>query len=101
MAVAGFDAHQLWDLDGDTSQTAWLCRNGGMTSRDATVVARTARRSRSAPVTAGAWLDGSLTGGEVAAVVANVSDATGPLFSDLEADLVPRLARCRWPTPPG
>ena len=53
MAVAGFDASQLWDLDGDTSATAWLRRNAGMTSRDATVMARTAKRLRGAPVTAG------------------------------------------------
>lgn len=60
VAVAGFDAQRLWDLDGDTSQTASLRRNAGMTGRDATVVARTAKRLRSAPVTAAAWLEGAV-----------------------------------------
>ncbi len=92
MAVADFDAAQLWDLDGDTSQTAWLRRTAGMTSRDATVVARTARRLRGAPVTAEAWLAGEVSGGQVAAVVANVSDATAELFAAQEAGLIPTLA---------
>ena len=92
MAVAAFDAAGLWDLEGDTSQTAWLRRNAGMTSRDATVVTRTARRLRAAPVVAGAWVAGAVSGGQVAAVVANVSDDTAALFAAHEAELVPRLA---------
>ena len=35
MAAAAFDEHELWDLDGDTSMTAWLRHHAGMTSRDA------------------------------------------------------------------
>lgn len=90
-AVGSFDAHRLWDLDGDTSQTAWLRRTAGMTGRDATVLTRTARRLRSAPVTASAWGGGTLSGGQVAAITANVSDDTAGLFAADEADLVPTL----------
>lgn len=90
-AVGAFDAHTLWDLDGDTSQTAWLRRHAGMTGREATVLSRTAKRLRSAPVTAAAWGEGALSGGQVAAVVANVSDDTADLFSVHEADLIPTL----------
>ncbi len=90
LAVAAFDAAGLWDLEGDTSQTAWLRRTAGMTGRDATVVTRTARRLRTAPVLAGAWVAGEVTGGQVA-VVANVSDDTAGLFAQHEAELVHTL----------
>jgi hypothetical protein len=45
-----------------------------------------------APVTAGAWLDGSLSGGQVGAITANVADDTASLWAEHEADMVPVLA---------
>jgi hypothetical protein len=63
-----------------------------MTSRDASHVARTGRRLSAAPVTAGAWLDGSLSGGQVGAITANVGDDTASLWAEHEADMVPVLA---------
>ena len=92
MAVAAFDANGSWDVDGDTSMTAWLRHHGTMTSRDATVSARTGRRLRAAPVTADAWVDGTLSGGQVAAVVANVNDDTAHLWAEHETEVVPTIA---------
>ena len=91
MAAAAFDEHELWDVDGDTSLTGWLRHHAGMTSRDAAVVTRTGERLRSAPSTAAAWLNGDLTGGQVAAVVANVHDETAELWAQHEAAVVPTL----------
>ena len=91
MAAAAFDEHELWDLDGDTSMTAWLRHHAGMTSRDAAVVTRTARRLRSAPVTAAGWRAGALTGGQVAAVVGNVRDETAELWAQHELAVLPTL----------
>ena len=92
MAAADFDAHELWDLDGDTSMTAWLRHRTVMTTRDAAHTTKTGKRLRAAPVTASAWLSGDLTGGQVAAITANVNDDTAELWADHEADLVPTLA---------
>ena len=92
MAAADFDAQKLWDLEGATSLTAWLRHRAGMTTRDASVTARTAGRLRGAPVTAGAWLGGDLTGGQVAAICANVNDDTAEIWAAQEASLVPTLA---------
>lgn len=36
MAVTAFDAHDHWDVEGDTSMTGWLRHRASMTSRDAT-----------------------------------------------------------------
>jgi hypothetical protein len=100
MAGAAFDAAALWDLEGDTSMTAWLRTRAGMTSRQAARTVTTSRRLAAAPVTAAAWSDGTLSTGQVEAITANVDDATAALFAEHEADLIPVLAapvraRCR------
>ena len=92
MASAAFDAAQLWDLEGDTSMTAWLRARAAMTSREASGIARTGRRLAAAPLTAAAWLDGTLSSGQVRAITANVSDDTAARFAEHEVDLVPVLA---------
>ena len=91
-ASAAFDAHQLWDVEGDTSMTAWLRSRTVMTSRDASHVVRTGRRLATAPVTARAWLDGALSQGQVEAIVANVDDGAAALWAEHEAEVVPVLA---------
>jgi hypothetical protein len=92
MAGAAFDAAALWDLEGDTSMTAWLRTRAGMTSRQAARTVTTSRRLAAAPVTAAAWSDGTLSTGQVEAITANVDDATAALFAEHEADLIPVLA---------
>jgi len=85
------DAAGLWDLDGASSLTSWLRDRGGMSNREATRTSTAARRLRDCPVTREAWEAGELTGGQVDAVMANVSDQTAPLFAEHEARVVPLL----------
>jgi hypothetical protein len=44
------------------------------------------------PVTAAAALDGTLSSGQLRAIVANVTDRTVELFAGHEAELIPTLA---------
>ena len=91
-AYGEFDTGERWDADGATSMTAWLREQASMAGGEASRVLRSARRLRGLPVTAGAALDGTLSGGQVKAIVANVSDATAELFASHEAELVSTLA---------
>ncbi len=91
-AYGEFDAAELWDLDAATSMTAWLGEHGNMSGGDAARVLRQVRRLRELPVTSGAALDGTLSAGQVRAIVANISDRTAGLFAEHEAELVPTLA---------
>ena len=89
-AVVGeYEAQGLAVLDGATSTTGLLKQHG--VPRAAAVV-RTARRVRQLPVTLRAWIDGTLTGGHIDAICANVDDATIDQLQEHEADLVPVLA---------
>ena len=96
-AVGAFDAAGLWELDASTSMVAWLRTHGGLSAASASSLARTARKLRSLPVVAGAWLDGSLSGGQVQAVTANVHDAAVELFAEHEAEVVPALTELSVP----
>src|SRR5215207_1903558 len=91
-AVGEFGASGEWELDGATSVRAWLRHRGRLSAGDAARLARTSTRLRSAPVTQGMWLSGDLSGGHVQAVVANLTEATAPLFAEHEPELVPVLA---------
>jgi len=91
MASAAFDAADLWDVDGDTSMTGWLRHRAGMSSRDAAATTKTGKRLRAAPVSAAAWVEGDLSGGQVAAVVANLDDDRAALWAEHEATVVPQL----------
>jgi hypothetical protein len=90
-AVGAFDAASLWDIDGATSMTAWLKASASMTNRGAGRLAVLATRLRRLPVTAEAFADGSLSGGQVDSIMANVSDATVEVLADQESELVPYL----------
>jgi hypothetical protein len=92
-AVCAFDDTNERDTqEGCASLAAWLRIRGRMAPCDAARLARTARRLRSLPTLRAAWLDGTVSGGHVAAVVANLSDRTAPMFQDQEDDVVPLLA---------
>src|SRR3712207_6691977 len=71
-AVGEYDAAGLWELDGATSMRAWLEGQAGMSTKAAGAMVRLASRLRRLPVTATAWADGAISGGQVEAVVANV-----------------------------
>jgi hypothetical protein len=53
---------------------------------------KTARRLRKLPVTAVAYRDGVLSGGQLQAIVANLKDRTVGLIADHETELIPQLA---------
>ncbi len=92
-AVGDHDAAELWRHDGATSMTAWLRHHSRQTGRQAALCTRTARRLRELPVTAAAYRDGVLSGGQIQAIVVNLKDRTVGLFADHEAALIPELAR--------
>ncbi|MDQ3570571.1 MAG: 13E12 repeat family protein [Actinomycetota bacterium] len=91
-AVSGFDAAGVWDLDAATSTAAWLRQHACMTKREAARVASRAKRLRSLPVTAAVWQAGSLSAGQVDAIVANLKAEHAELFARHEAELVSSLA---------
>jgi hypothetical protein len=90
-AVGSFDAGGGWQAEGATSMTAWLRHRGAQTGRDAARLARSARRLRRLPMTAAAYRGGELSGGQVSAILANISDTTVEIFADQEAELLPSL----------
>ena len=90
LGAAAFDASGLWELDHATSATAWL-RAHGLTAGDATTLLKTGRLAAAVAPLADAWLDGRLTGGQIKAIAANVSEKTTDLFADHAADLLPTL----------
>ncbi len=90
-AVGEHDTCEVWRNDGATSMTAWLRHHTGRSGRDAARCARTARRLRVLPVTAAAYRDGVLSGGQIQAVVANLEDRTVRLFAQHETELIPEL----------
>jgi Domain of unknown function (DUF222) len=92
-AVSEHDAAELWRNDGATSMTAWLRHHTHQSGRQAARCTRTARRLRALPVTAAAYRDGVLSGGQVEAIVANLKDRTLDLFAHHEAELIPEVAR--------
>ena len=91
-AVCAFDDTNEWDrAEGCASLRAWLRVRGRMTDGDAARLARTARRLRTLPTLRAAWLDGSVSGGHVATMVANLNDRTVTLFR--AASSTARLSR--------
>src|SRR3954451_19858097 len=90
-AVGAFDAAGLWDLEAATSMTAWLRDRAGLSSRDAARLATRSRKLQQLPVTAAAWQDGSLTEGQVDAVLGCVSTGHVERWARHEAAVVPAL----------
>jgi hypothetical protein len=91
-ALGAFDRAKLWDIDAATSMTAWLRSSAGMTSRSAGRLSLVARRLSKLPATSAAYADGTLTGGQVEAIVAQLDDDTVELFAGHEGELVAYLA---------
>lgn len=91
-AVGTFDAAGLWDLDAATSMAAWPRASAGMTSRSAGRLSLVSRRLHGLPATSTAHRGGTLSGGQIEAIVAPLDDDTVDLFADHDAELVPYLA---------
>jgi hypothetical protein len=90
-AVGELDAAGGWALDGAGSLPAWLRDRGRMAGGAASAMARTARLLRSLPVTAEAWRERELSGGQVEAVRRAVGAEHVETFADQEAEVVPGL----------
>jgi hypothetical protein len=91
-AVGQHDRAEVWRNDGATSMTAWLRHHTGRSGRDAARCTRTARRLLALPVTAAAYADGVLSGGQIQAIVTNLTGRTVDLFARHESALIPELA---------
>src|SRR5437899_8294871 len=91
-AVGDFDAADGWVPYNATSMTSWLRRQCGLVGNDAGRFVRFAHLLRSLPVTSSAWEDGTLSEGQVKAILANVKRKTVALFAEHEAELIPVLA---------
>jgi len=92
-AVGEHNAAEVWRHDSATSMTAWLRHHTRRTGRDAAACTRTARRLRELPVTAAAYGEGALSGGQIQAIVTSLKDRTVGLFAQHEAALVGDLAK--------
>lgn len=92
VALRRFDADEAWELDGSLSLTAWLAAHGRCSRSQAHQEATVARRLSQLPVTAAAWADGTLSSGQVGAVVANVSAERAERYAGHEAEMTPLLA---------
>jgi hypothetical protein len=98
LAVAEFDAAKLWELDAATSAAVWLRNRAGMTSSMAHATVRSADRVRQLPTTAEMWKSGTLSGGQVRAIVANVEPCTIEMFAAQEGELLVRASTARCST---
>jgi hypothetical protein len=90
--VDDFDRAGVWEIEGATSITAWLRDRGGMARPQAARLLAAGRRFRELPVLAAAAKDGTLSGGQVQAVISTVTEVTVPVFAAQQAELVPTLA---------
>jgi hypothetical protein len=87
-AVGAFEANGRWSVDASASMTAWLRANAAMTRRSAQRLWSVAARLRSLPVCARAYAEGTLSGGQVEAIVAQLDDEVVETFAAQEAELV-------------
>ena len=90
-ATAAFDAGGWWGSDGSVSAVAWLRVHARMTKRSAQRLRTLGIRMRALPVCAEALAGGSLSGGQLEAIVARLDDELVELFAEQEAELVPYL----------
>ncbi len=90
-AVGEFEANGWCAVDASASMTAWLRANALMTRRSAQRLRSLAMRLRVLPVCARAYADGTLSGGQIEAIVALLDDEVVEIFAAQEAELVPYL----------
>jgi len=90
-ATAGFEATGWWAGDASASMVAWLQAHARMTRRSAQRLRSLAARLRRLPVCAQAYSDGTLSGGQIDAIVAHLDDEVMETFVAQEAELVPYL----------
>ncbi|MGD9792746.1 MAG: hypothetical protein AB7V43_04630, partial [Acidimicrobiia bacterium] len=79
--TARFEAEGGHQLSGVLSLRSWLALHTRL-GRDAGRVATMARKLRSLPVTMDAWLDGTLTGGQVSSITGYVRNEHVAMFAE-------------------
>lgn len=92
-AVGAFEANGWWGLDASASMTAWLRANALMTRRSAQRLRSLAMRLRSLPVCSRAYADGTLSGGQIEAIVARLDDETAEVFAFRKPSWCPTSCR--------
>ncbi|HVM13277.1 MAG TPA: DUF222 domain-containing protein [Egibacteraceae bacterium] len=90
-AVGEFETNGWWAVDASASMTAWLRAHARMTRRSAQRLRSTAMRLRALPVCARAYAEGTLSGGQIEAIVARLDDDTVEIFAAQEAELATYL----------
>jgi hypothetical protein len=83
---------EAWGGDGSLTLTAWLASHGRLSRADAHRQAVVAQRLAALPLTAAAWAEGRLSGGQVAAIVSHVSAEHAGLYGGHEAEMTSYLA---------
>ncbi|MGD9793381.1 MAG: DUF222 domain-containing protein, partial [Acidimicrobiia bacterium] len=91
VATGTFEAEGRYAIAGAVSMGTYLSAHSPL-GREATSVAALARKLRSLPTTQAAWLDGSLTGGQVKIISDHVRADRVGLFADHEDAIVPTLS---------
>ena len=86
-----FVAYGDCGLAGYANPVQWLKDQAGTTGVDAYRMTQEAKKLRSLPVTAEAWVSGELTGGQVRIICELVIGRHLDLFAEHEAELVPML----------
>ncbi|MGE3327474.1 MAG: hypothetical protein AB7N61_18930, partial [Acidimicrobiia bacterium] len=90
VATGTFEAEGRYAIAGAVSMGTYLSAHSPL-GRESGTVARLARKLRSLPATQQAWLDGSLTGGQVRIISDHVRADRVGLFADHEDAIVPAL----------
>jgi hypothetical protein len=92
VAVADYEAAGLHALDGAVTINGWLRGECGRDPKSAARIATTGRKLRALPVLRASVCDGTVSGGQVEVILANVPTRHLERFADQEATLVPTLA---------
>src|SRR5215211_2109982 len=79
-ATGTFEANGWWAGDASVSFVAWLRAHARMTRRSAQRLRTFAVRLRALPVCAQAYADGTLSGGQVEAIIARLDDDNIEIF---------------------
>ena len=90
--VDRFDRSMDWAIAGYPSLVAWLADSHRCTRGEAKRMVAMMEALRVLPVVAAAYVDGSLSGGQVQAIMANVREGLRATFAEIETELVPLLS---------
>jgi Domain of unknown function (DUF222) len=91
--IATFDASAMWAIEGYASVNAWVADHGRCTRGEANRLVKCSRLMQTLPVTAEAFLDGTLSAGQISVIATNLSERTVGKFAETETERVPLLAQ--------